>query len=327
MKKRIGINAKTLVIAICLTAFCVGLVFAAPRREARELTTVMGTSGMTGSWYPVASTIAGAVEKHTDSRITIQASGGSTENLRLMQTGEFGMGMVNSAMMYYAYEGVEAFEGAPYKGLRNVVNLFPVVVQMLVYADSPYQTYADLKGRRVTPGSPGSGDEIAYTEIFSVYGLSRDDFDWRPLSHTERVMAFKDGVIQAVGFFTSVPASSPLEISSLRPIRVLSIADKQDEFFRQFPYYYPVTVPRNTYRGVTEDVVTVGAGTVIAADEGVSEQLVYDYLVGMFAEIEQVQAVHAMAKYIKPETATSGFGDVPVHPGAIRFYRERGMME
>ncbi len=320
-------NFNLFVLVIFITVTCTGVVFAKGSSENKVNNVVMGTSGMGGSWYPVGSTIAGVVKKHTGVIITIQATGGSTENLRLMKTGEFGMGMVNSAMLYYAYHGVESFNGDAYKDLRVVVNLYPVIVQCIVMKDSSIKSYGDLKGKRFSPGAPGSGDEILYLEVLSVYGLGKNDMDWRPLTHTERAMSFKDRITHAAGYFTSLPSGSILEIAALNEIRVLGIDDKEKEFFSKYSYYFPWIVPANTYNGQTTEVKTIAAGTLVCADAKIPDEIVYNYLKGMFSELEPIQNVHGMTKYIKLETAISGIGDVPLHRGAEKYYKEAGVLK
>jgi TRAP transporter TAXI family solute receptor len=323
--KKSGLKLFILLLAVIfvLTSFtgCGG------GKGKQELSTIMGTSGLTGSWYPVGSAIASVVRKHTDVVVTIQATGGSTENLRMMKSGEFGMGLVNAAMAYYAYHGVEAFKDDAYKGMTIVANLYPTVVQVIVMKNSPIKSYADLKGKKFSPGAPGSGDEVAFTEILGAYGIARKDLDWRPLTHTERSMSFKDRIIDAAGFFTSVPSGPILEVASMNELRLIGISDKKEEFFKRFPYYIPWVIPANTYNGETSDIETIGAGTFICADAKVSNELIYKYLKGMFTELEPIQNVHGMTKFIKFESALDGIGDIPVHPGAIKYFKETGLIK
>lgn len=185
-------------ILLALTIICLvsSMSFATGKAEVATTDTkglVMGTSGMTGSWYPVAAAISTQVKKYTDTVITVQASGGSTENIRLMKQKEYQFGMINSAINEYAWSATQSFKGeAPWKDVRFVCNLFPTALQAVAWKDSDVKSFGDLRGKSIAPGSPGSGDLVQYEEVLSFYGLSISDVDWRPLSHTERVAAMKD---------------------------------------------------------------------------------------------------------------------------------------
>ncbi len=324
-------------ILMVLISFCLlgNIVFATGNAEKVETTDskgiVMGTSGMTGSWYPVAATIVTQVSKYTDSKITVQASGGSTENIRLMKQKEYQFGMINTAINEYAWSGTQYFKGEePWKDVRFVCNLFPTALQAVSWKDSGIKTFADLKGKAIAPGSPGSGDLIQYEEILSFYGLTTKDVDWRPLSHTERVAAMKDRHLDVAGYATAWPASGIIELASSRPINLLGFKDPvkdKIEFSKKFPWYGFGTIPAGTYNGMDEDVEVFTTGSTICAISSVPDKVVYDFLDGMFKGIEEVRAVHDQAKKISLETATNMMGNIPLHPGAVKYYKEKGIIK
>lgn len=299
-----------------------------PPEKPQKLQVVMGTSGIGGGWYPTASTIAGCVMKDSKSLITVQATGGGTENLRLMKQGEIGMGMAEANVMNYSYKGEGLFKGDPYPDMRFVTQLYPIVFQAAVHADRPYKSIADLKGKSFSPGSAGSGDEAGWEEIFAAYGVSKKDCQWKPLTHTERSMAFKDRQLDAVGYETTVPAGTLLEACAQNPIRILPIDGKErDELMSKYSWYTKWTIPGGVYNGQDTDVETVATMSMIVADKSVPDQLVYDFVMGVYNNLEPIHAVHQMTPYISLETALLGKGDVPLHPGAEKAYKELGLIK
>jgi TRAP transporter TAXI family solute receptor len=289
---------------------------------------VMGVSGLGGSAYPVMAIISGLVEKHTDSKVVVQTTGGGTENIRLMRQGQIQMGYAEANVMVYGYEGIDLFTDNAYTDMRFVANAYPLVFQAVVYKKSKVKTIRDLKGHSFSPGSAGSGDESGWAEIFNAVGLNKDNVKWKPLTHTERAMAFKDRSLNSIGYETSCPSGSILEASAQIPIRLLSISgEDRNKVFEMYPWYSPWTVPAGTYNGQDEDVDTIVVGAGIMADANLDPAVIYDWLYSMYdTELESVQNVHAMSKYISLESALNGKGSVPLHEGASTFYKEKGMI-
>lgn len=312
---------------VLLILLIVGFSFAGGRKEdSRKL--VMGSSGIGGSIYPLLSTIAGVMMEHTDSEIIVQASGGGTENLRLMKNGDYELGFTEANVMVYAYKGEKMFEGNPYSDLRFVLNLYPAVFQPIVHAKSKYESLEDLIGTSFAPGSAGSGDEAGWEDIFESLELTRDDFKWKPLTHTERSMAFKDRVLDCIGFETSCPSGSIMEIGTMTPIRIIPIEGTQrDKILNMFPWSASYTIPGGTYKGMESDIETIYVGCSIVVDKSVSDNVVYDFLYATFdANPIVVKSVHKSASLISLDTALIGKGPVPLHPAAEKYYKEKGKM-
>ena len=185
-----------------------------------------------------------------------------------------------------------------------------------------------MRGKSFSPGCAGSGDESGCAEIFKAAGLDRSDIIWKPLTHTERAMAFKDRALDSVGYETSCPSGSILEASAQNPVTLLAITgDVREKVFEMYPWYSPWTVPAGTYNGQDEEVDTCVVGAAIMADANLNPEVIYDWLYAMFdTEVESVQSVHAMSKYISLDNALNGRGPVPFHEGSAKYYKEKGMI-
>jgi TRAP transporter TAXI family solute receptor len=294
---------------------------------------LMGSSSMGGTWYPTACALAGEVMRYSDSIITVQTSGGGVENIRLMIDGNYQMALVEPNTAYYAVNGEYMFKDKKYEGLRYIANLYPNIYHCVVMKNSKYETYYDLKKSRkikFSPGTAGSGDEYSWEEVFSVHDIGIDDVQWRPLSHTERSMAFKDRVLDCVGYFTACPSGSILEASAQNPIRLLQIGKKEaEEVMKKYPWNFEFTIPAGTYNGQDKDVHTLGAGTFVMVDESVSDEFAYNLVNIMFGKgLERLRSISSMTQMINIDSAFDGNEnqDLPIHPGALKYYKEIGVI-
>ena len=300
---------------------------------------IMGSSSIGGTWYPTAARMAVVAMKYEGLRITLQASGGGTENVRLMRQDQYQMGLCEPNIANYAYRGEAIFEGdGRYDNITFVTNLYPNAACAVVMRNGPIRTMYDYNsdtngGRKYgfSPGSPGSGDEYCWEEIFSVYGVTKANINWRPLSHNERVMAFKDRILEGIGYTTAQPAGSIIEASAQTPIRILEISGKErDEIIKNFPWYAPYVVKGGFYNGVDEAVETIYIGGFVIANKDVSEDAIYKYLTAVYIKgLEEVQSVAEATKEIALENSVGGneTGSIPFHPGAERFYKEKGLLK
>lgn len=326
---------KKLLLVAMMVCLISSLAFATGAAEqtsnAAEKGALMGTSGMTGSWYPVAAAVSNQVRKFSDYVLTIQASGGSGENIRLMKQKEYQLGMINTVIIDDAYNGTGNFaKEGPWKDVRFVCNLFPTGMQAVVWKDSDIKTFADLKGKKISPGSAGSGDLLQYEAVLNLYGMTQKDVDWRPLTHTERVTAMQDRQLDMAGYATAWPSGSVIELASARPVRILALKDPvkdKAEFIKQHPAYGTAILKAGTYNGVDEDVEIITTGSIFAAIPELNDAYVYNMLDCMYKGIKDVQSVHGMTKFITLETGADMRGVIPWHPGAEKYFKEKGIIK
>ncbi|MBQ6673851.1 MAG: TAXI family TRAP transporter solute-binding subunit [Spirochaetia bacterium] len=325
---------KYLVIAmmICLVS---SLVFATGAAEqtsnAAEKGALIGTSGMTGSWYPVAAAVSNQIRKYSDYVLTVQASGGSGENIRLMKQREYQLGMINTVIIDDAYNGKGNFaKEGEWHDVSFVCNLFPTGMQAAVWKDSDIKSFADLRGKKISPGAAGSGDLLQYEAILKFYGMEIKDVDWRPLTHTERVTGMQDKQLDMAGYATAWPSGSIIELASARPVRILGFKDPAKEipeFLKLYPANGTETMKAGTYNGVDEDVQLITTGSIFAALPDLSADYVYNMLDCMVKGIDEIQAVHGMTKYITPENMVKMRGVIPWHTGAEKFFKDKGLIK
>jgi len=325
-----------LLIAFLFTSFA----FAAGQGEAggKKYSAIMGSSSLGGSWYPMASRLAGVAMKYSDIVITVQASGGGTENIRLMRQGQYNMGHCEPNVANYAYQGIKDFaKEGKFDNLRFMFSLYPLPMTAVVHKDGPIMSLGDFdksksgKSYGFSPGSPGSGDETSWLEVFEAYGVKKDDMNWKPLSHNERVMAFKDRILECVAFETAQPAGAIIELSAQNPIRIIEIKGaERDKILKALPFYGKYTLPAGMYNGQDKAVETIFLGGFALANSDVPEDFVYKYLSAVYGPgLAEVQSVFPAAKEMTLAKAMDGNenGAIPFHPGAIKFYKEKGMLK
>ncbi|MCL2704989.1 MAG: TAXI family TRAP transporter solute-binding subunit [Spirochaetaceae bacterium] len=317
-----------------------GLLFATGSGEKNaSKSVIMGSSSLGGTWYPTAAMMAGVAMRYEGLTITVQASGGGMENLRLMKQNQYQMGLCAPNIANYAYKG-EAFfkEEGRHENVTFVTNLYPNAICPVVMKSGPIKSMYDFdpaknggKKYGFSPGSPGSDDELSWIEVFAGYGIDKSMMSWRPLSHNERVMAFKDRILEALGYMTAMPSGSIIEASAQIPIRILEITGKErDEIIRACPWYYPYVVKAGLYNGVDQDVEIIAQGGFVIANKDVPEEVIYKYLTAVFGRgLTEVQNVAAATKEINLENALGGneTAALPFHKGAEKFFKEKGLIK
>ncbi|MCL2480309.1 MAG: TAXI family TRAP transporter solute-binding subunit [Spirochaetaceae bacterium] len=333
---------KRLVLFLLITVLLTSFAFATGSGETggKKYTAIMGSSSLGGSWYPFVSRMAGVAMKHGNIVVTVQSSGGGTENVRLMRQGQYNMGMCEPNVANYAYFGTGPFEkDGKYDNLMFLFNAYNLPLTAVVHKDGPVKTMRDFdrkvsgKSYGFSPGSPGSGDEYSWLEVFEIYGVKKEDMNWRPLSHNERVMAFKDRILDCVAFETAQPAGAIIELSAQNPIRILPIDGKdREEIIKRLPWYDYYTLPGGMYNGQTEPVETIFLGGFALANKDVPADFIYAYVAAIFGPgLEEVQSVFPSAKDVTVSNALRGnpYGPntIPYHPGAEKFWREKGLIK
>ncbi|MGE5256603.1 MAG: TAXI family TRAP transporter solute-binding subunit [Hyphomicrobiales bacterium] len=288
---------------------------------------VLATGGTAGTYYPFGGAMAKIWNsKIKDMNVTAQTSGASAENVRLINKKEVELALVQSDTLDFAYNGKEAFK-EPLKGMSAVAVLYPEIVQIVVPADSAIKSFADLKGKKVGVGAPGSGTEANFRQLMDIYGLKKEDFDMRYLSFSESAEAFKDKHIDAFVVTAGIPNAGIMDVSTQNDIRILPIpADMASKLIKKYPFLAAAKVPAGTYKGVAQEVPTVAVNAVLIAGNQLKPEMVYNLTKALFENQAELAAAHAKGKELSPTYAVQGVS-IPFHPGAEKYYKEKGLMK
>jgi len=289
---------------------------------------ILATGGTAGTYYPFGGAIAQIWNsKIPGMNVTAQATGASVENVKLVNKKDAELAIVQSDTVDFAFKGIESFKTGKQDKMMGIAVLYPEVIQVVVRADSGINSIADLKGKKVGVGAPGSGTEANFRQLLDVYGLDYNALKPQYLSFSESAEQFKDKNIDAFIVVAGTPNSAIMDIGAQHALKILPVpADMATKLFAKYPFLAPVKIPANTYKGITADVETVAVMAVLIVNPEVKEDVVYNLTKALFDNQENLGKAHNKGKELKLETATKGLS-IPFHPGAVKYYKEKGIMK
>lgn len=286
----------------------------------------LATGGTSGAWYPIGVGIADLLTK-ADNNLSVSAevTNGGVENARLMGANTAQFGFLNNDTAYFATKAMDAFaDEEPYE-IYGVASLYPSTMQICVLADSGINSMEDLKGKRVVVGTAASSAATMAWTILDAYGLNEDNITGSYLSFAEGADALKDGHIDCVMVFSAHPNNALTELSVTKKIKLLSIdAEHADQIIAEHSYFNATTIPGGTYKDIPEDVETLSLMSTICCDNTVSDAVVYQFVKGIYEGLDTLQDSHAMVAQI--DVAHAPDMPIPLHPGAIAYYKEAGVL-
>lgn len=308
-----------------LAALGLCAVVAAPA-NAEQFVTVL-TGGTSGVYYPLGVAMSNVYGKAIPgAKVTVQATKASVENLNLLQAGRGEIAFTLGDSLSQAWKGdEEAGFKTKLDKLRTIAAIYPNYIQVVASKESGIKTLADLKGKRVSVGAPKSGTELNARAVFGAAGLTYKDFGKTEyLPFAESVDLIKNRQLDATLISAGLGVAAIKDLSASQDITIVSIpADVVGKVGD--PAYIAETVPANTYNGQTEPVPTAAVRNLLVTHSGVSDDAAYAMTKAVFENLDALSAAHVAAKQIKLDAAALK-SPVPLHPGAVKFYKEKGLM-
>ena len=303
-----------------------GLLLALSASAAQYVTILTG--GTSGVYYPLGVALSQIYAKALpDAKVTVQSTKASAENLNLIEAGRGELAFTLGDALSDAWKGnAEAGFKAPLKKLRGVASIYSNYVQIVATGDSGIKTLADLKGKRISVGAPKSGTELNARAVLKAAGLDYKDFskvEYLPFGESVELMKNRqlDVTLQSAG----LGVSSLRDLSTSMKIVVVPIpADVVKKI--NDPAYQSAVIPAKTYEGQDKDVPAVAIKNALVTSESVSADTVYKMTKALFENTETLAAAHNAAKAIKLEDGPKGLA-VPLHPGAEKYYKEKGVLK
>lgn len=294
----------------------------------------IGTGGVTGVYYPAGGAISklvNAKRKEYNLRMTVESTGGSVFNVNAIANGDLEMGVVQSDLQYQAYNGKGNWEGKPVKKLRAMFSLHPEAVTILAAADKNIRTVADLKGKIVNIGAPGTGQRVNALDLFKAVGINPDsDLTAEGIKPAEAASMLQDGRIDAYFYTVGHPNGSIKEaVAGTRKVNFVAVPDAVvAKLTKEMPYYAPAYIPVADYPGVanTENVPTFGVKATICTSADVPDDVVYAITKEVFENIEQLKTLHPALAVLTRENMLQGLS-APLHPGALKYFKEVGLIK
>ncbi|SFG52802.1 hypothetical protein SAMN04488020_102456 [Palleronia marisminoris] len=317
-----------------LGATALATTFAAPvaAQEQQENFITIGTGGVTGVYYPTGGAICRLVNRDRSEhgiRCSVESTGGSVYNVNAVEQGELEFGVAQSDVQYQKYNGTEQFEDqGAYDGLRAVFSIHPEPFTVVARADAGIETFADLEGKRVNIGNPGSGQRVLMERLMEEMGWTTGDFQLASeLQAAEQSQALCDNNIDAMVYSVGHPSGSIQEATTACDSVLVPVDNEASQaLIENNDYYRQATIPGGMYRGNDEDTTTFGVGATLVTSTEVSEDVVYEMVKAVFENFDQFKSLHpAFANLEKEQMANDGLS-APLHPGAERYYQEAGLL-
>ena len=288
----------------------------------------IATGGTGGVYYPVGGGYAQIIDQFLDGyTATVEATNASVDNVAFISRGEADLALALADTVLAAYAGTGRF--GPGGNLPQLANLraltvaYTNAVHIITIEGSGIESLADLRGKRVSVGAPGSGTELSAQTILNAVGITYDDFQVERLSANETADALRDGTIDAGFWSGGVPTGAVLSLAETRQIKLVPVSD---EDFAAISAADPTLIryvyPAGAYRGI-EETASVGTPNLLIVSEEMDEELAYQFTKNLFEHIRIVRAIHPSANETVPEAALAS--PVPLHLGAIRALEELGL--
>ncbi|MBO9418537.1 TAXI family TRAP transporter solute-binding subunit [Labrenzia sp. R4_1] len=296
---------------------------------AEEFITI-GTGGVTGVYYPTGGAICRLVNRDRKDhgiRCSVESTGGSVYNINTIREGELEFGVAQSDWQFHAYNGTSKFEDkGPFEELRAVFSVHPEPFTVVARADSGIKTFDDLKGKRVNIGNPGSGQRGTMEVLMEAKGWTADDFALATeLKAAEQSAALCDNQIDAMVYTVGHPSGSIQEATTACDSVLVTVGgDAVDKLVADNSYYRTATIPGGMYRGNDADTGTFGVGATFVTSSNVSEDTVYTLVKSVFENFDAFKKLHPAFANLKPEEMAQDGLSAPLHPGAAKYYKEKG---
>jgi hypothetical protein len=307
-------------------AFAAAALALAPAARAQQFVNVL-TGGTSGVYYPLGVAIGKIFsDKLPGVKTQVQATKASVENLILLQQGRGEVAFALGDSLKAAWEGdEEAGFKAKLDKLRTLGAIYPNYIQIVATADSGIKTLADLRGKSLSVGAPKSGTELNSRAILAGAGLSYKDLgkvEYLPFAESVDLMKNRqlDATLQSAG----LGVASLKDLSTSIDIAVVAVP--KDVVDRIGPPFTSVKIPANTYTGQEKDVPTAAVTNYLVTSTAVSDDLAYQMTKLIFESLPELANSHVAGKDIRLETAANG-SPIPLHPGAVRYYKEKGLLK
>ncbi|MBO9399844.1 TAXI family TRAP transporter solute-binding subunit [Shimia sp. R9_1] len=297
--------------------------------SAQEFISI-GTGGVTGVYYPTGGAICRLVNKGRKEhgiRCAVESTGGSVYNINTIKAGELEFGVAQSDWQHHAYNGTSKFADNPFPDVRAVFSVHPEPFSVIARSDAGVNSFADLKGKRVNVGNPGSGQRATMEVVMEAYGFTMDDFALATeYKGSEMAKQLCDGNIDAMIYTIGHPAAAIKEATTTCDANLVNVTGPEiDKLVADNPFYRVATIPGGMYKGTDGDTTTFGVGATFVTSANISDDVVYVVAKSVMENIEDFRKLHPAFANLDPKEMVSDGLSAPIHPGAEKAYKELGL--
>jgi len=306
----------------------------------------IGTGSAGGTYFPIGGLIANAISNPPGSRACdqggscgvpglvaiAQSTNASAHNVTAINAGQMEAGLTGAATLYFAYHGTEKFEGKAKPKLRIIANLYPEDLHLVLPQNAKLGSLDELEGQRVGIAQAGSGTQIGVELMLGVQGITRDNIKEAELNNSQSAERIADGQLDAYFYVAGTPVAAMIQLDNTKGMELYSFSEEEIlASNKAVPFYVKSLIPAGTYAGVEYDVNTLAVNGILVTSSDQDEELIYEITKALWGDQARklLDTGHAKGKSVTLETALDGVLslDVPLHPGAERFYKEIGMLQ
>ena len=307
------------------------MALATTAASAEERFITIGTGGQTGVYFVVGQSICRLVNRDsatTGLKCTAPSTGGSIANINAIKAGDMDMGVAQSDWQYHAYNGTAKFEGDKFDKERAVFSVHSEPFTVIARKDANIASFDDLKGKRVNVGNPGSGQLATMEVVLAAKGWTMGDFALASeLKPAEQAAALGDNKVDAIIYTVGHPNGSIQEaVSTVDAVIVPVEGEAIDKLVADNPFYAYATIPGGMYPGTDADTKTFGVKATFVTSADVPDDVVYEVVKAVFDNFDRFKKLHPAFENLKEEEMIKDGLSAPLHPGAIKYYKERGWM-
>lgn len=331
---------RKLALAMSVLALGAMAMTASPQQAAaKKIYIAIGTGGPTGVYFVVGNAICRMLAKEAGEgrssgrkhniRCSAPSTGGSTYNIAQIAQGELDFGVAQSDWQFHSYKGDEPSKVTPYPKLRSVFSIHAEPYQIIVSKDAKdINSFPDLKGKRFNIGNPGSGQRGTTEVLMQKYGMSKSSFAIATeLTSTEQSNALCDGKIDAYGYTVGFPNAGVAVATDGCDARIINLDDSViKKLVADTPYYSFATIPVGTYKTTTSPVTTFGVRATLVTSADENPDVVYELVRAVFENLDDFKALHPAFANLDPKSMIKNGLSAPLHPGAVKYYKEKGWM-
>jgi TRAP transporter TAXI family solute receptor len=312
-----------------LTSVFILSIWVSAEAQTKTISLSLATGGTGAVFYPLGGGMAQILSRYIPNmQVTAEVTAGSVDNIKLIRGRKADLALTLSEVASDALNGLERFKGTGPVPIRTIGGIYSSYLHLVVREGAGINSASDLKGKRISTGAPGSGVEVKIIRVLESYGIDvNKDMKRERLNYVEAAGALKDRKLDAFFIEGGLPISTVLDLAATPgiTIKLLSHIDHIDKLRQKYgSCYYKLIIPKGTYRNIDYDVPVLGSGNLLICHENMDAGLVYKIIKTLLEHQPELVTAHKAASEFTLTNAVVG-SPVPFHPGAIKYFKERGI--
>ena len=319
-------------LTVIAAALALGSTLIAPAAVAQQKFVTIGTGGVTGVYYAAGGAICRLMNKERAKhgiRCSVESTGGSVYNVNTIKAGELDFGVAQSDVQFNAVKGQAQFkDGGPHADLRAVFSVYPEALTVLSRKEANIKKFEDFKDKRFNVGNPGSGTRDTVNILLGALNMKSGDFSLTSeLKPDEHGAALCDNKIDGFAYVVGSPAANIQDPTTTCGAKLVPITGPAvDKLIKDYPYFAAATIPGGMYPGNPDAVKTFGVMASFVSSAKVPDNVVYAMVSAVFDNFEEFKKLHPAFANLDPKDMISSGMSAPLHPGAVKYYKEKGWM-